>query len=214
MGILVVGFCAAFPFRHGEPPREWVVRNRAERAVTLGEGVSLQVPGQTSPAQLPPRSLHPGPIEGTVDEAGESDRPATSDKVVGPTQPPPLPDQYRPLFSAPAGNTRQGAPPASSESPRRDVPAFPASPPRQHTLRDGDTLESLALRFLGEPGRADEIFQANRDVLSDPNLLPVGTRIVIPRRGRAGETPAESSTPSRPPGPMVPLPANSFGSRG
>ena len=45
---------------------------------------------------------------------------------------------------------------------------------------DGDTLAALAQRYLGSPARAGEIFDANRDVLSDPELLPIGAELKIP----------------------------------
>jgi nucleoid-associated protein YgaU len=51
-------------------------------------------------------------------------------------------------------------------------------------LRDGDTLPELAQRFLGSTSRAPEIYDANRDLLSSPDLLPVGLSIVIPPRER------------------------------
>jgi nucleoid-associated protein YgaU len=49
-------------------------------------------------------------------------------------------------------------------------------------LRDGDTLEKLAERYLGSRDRAIEIYEANREVLPKPDLLPVGTAITIPPR--------------------------------
>jgi hypothetical protein len=38
----------------------------------------------------------------------------------------------------------------------------------------------LALRYLGDKQRAEEIAALNRDVFSDPSLLPVGREILIP----------------------------------
>ena len=51
---------------------------------------------------------------------------------------------------------------------------------RRHTIRDGDTLRKLAGRYLGDAERWQEIYDANRDALSDPELLPVGAMMVIP----------------------------------
>jgi nucleoid-associated protein YgaU len=58
----------------------------------------------------------------------------------------------------------------------------PPLPPRTYRLRDGDTLEWVAQRFLGTPERASELFAANRDVLARPDLLPVGVTIKLPQR--------------------------------
>ncbi len=63
-----------------------------------------------------------------------------------------------------------------------------AAPPdasaHTHTVVDGDTLASLAERYLGSCSRAGELFQANRDVLSDPELLPIGVELKLPPRQR------------------------------
>jgi nucleoid-associated protein YgaU len=60
--------------------------------------------------------------------------------------------------------------------------ARPADGPQTHRIVDGDTLEDLAARYLGSALRSGEIFQANRDVLSDPRLLPIGAELKIPGR--------------------------------
>ncbi len=56
----------------------------------------------------------------------------------------------------------------------------PAAPPREHRIRKLDTLEDLAERFLGSKDRAEELFEANRHVLKDRHILPLGTAIRIP----------------------------------
>lgn len=66
-------------------------------------------------------------------------------------------------------------------------PSKPPGKPRPYRLRDGDTLEKIAERFLGSRERAGEIFEANRDALARPDLLPVGVTIVVPPREQAGD---------------------------
>lgn len=51
---------------------------------------------------------------------------------------------------------------------------------RMHTIADGDTLSALALRYLGSSARATEIFDVNRDILSHPEVLPIGAELKIP----------------------------------
>lgn len=51
----------------------------------------------------------------------------------------------------------------------------------KHVVTNGDTLEKLAQRYLSDPGRALEIFDLNRDQLSNPHLLPIGVELRIPR---------------------------------
>ena len=64
------------------------------------------------------------------------------------------------------------------------------APSRTHKIRDGDTLANIAQRMLGDAGRANELFELNRNVLPSPQLLPLGVEIKIPAMdGRAGTSP-------------------------
>jgi nucleoid-associated protein YgaU len=49
-----------------------------------------------------------------------------------------------------------------------------------HKIRDGDTLTSLARRYLGDGGRFQEIFAANRQRLPNADVLPIGVEIEVP----------------------------------
>jgi nucleoid-associated protein YgaU len=68
--------------------------------------------------------------------------------------------------------------------------------PRTHRIVDGDTLSGLATRYLGRADRFGEIYEANRDVLRSPDVLPLGEILKIPS--------AEEPPPIRV-GPMVPI---------
>ncbi|MBL0001859.1 MAG: DUF2235 domain-containing protein [Sphingomonadales bacterium] len=49
-----------------------------------------------------------------------------------------------------------------------------------HEVQGGDTLAKLAKRYLGDTKRYDEIFDANRDQLDDPDEIFVGMVLKIP----------------------------------
>lgn len=68
--------------------------------------------------------------------------------------------------------------------------------PRTHRIVDGDTLSGLATKYLGRADRFGEIYEANRDVLRSPDVLPLGAMLKIPS--------AEEPPPMQI-GPMVPL---------
>ena len=51
-----------------------------------------------------------------------------------------------------------------------------------HTVKSGDTLSKLAQHFLGAPNRYMDIFNANKDQLSNPDMIKVGQRLKIPNR--------------------------------
>ena len=68
-----------------------------------------------------------------------------------------------------------------------------ASPPaRVHQIADGDTLSALAQKYYGDATAGGNIFAANRQVLADPDLLPIGRELQIPpRRSVTVQKPAQ-----------------------
>ena len=51
-----------------------------------------------------------------------------------------------------------------------------------HTVVAGDTLSKLAQRFYGDKMAYQRIFDANRDILKDPDLIHPGQVLKIPAR--------------------------------
>ena len=65
--------------------------------------------------------------------------------------------------------------------------AAPASAPASashanetYTVQSGDTLSAIAKKFLGNPNAYMEIFNANKDQLSDPDKIKPGQVLKIP----------------------------------
>lgn len=56
----------------------------------------------------------------------------------------------------------------------------PLQPARYHLVQSGDTLSGLAREYYGSSGQFNVIFNANRDILSDPNKIQPGQRLRIP----------------------------------
>ncbi|TRD22557.1 peptidoglycan-binding protein LysM [Palleronia caenipelagi] len=52
--------------------------------------------------------------------------------------------------------------------------------PRTHTVEKGDTLWAIAEKALGAGNRYNEIFEANRPMLSDPDKIYPGQVLRIP----------------------------------
>lgn len=50
-----------------------------------------------------------------------------------------------------------------------------------YTIEKGDTLWGIAAKFLGNGSKYPEIFEANREVIEDPDKIFVGQKIRIPR---------------------------------
>jgi nucleoid-associated protein YgaU len=66
--------------------------------------------------------------------------------------------------------------------------------PRTRVVVDGDSLRSLAQRYLGSSDRYMEIYEANRDVLASPDLLRIGMRLRIPSNSPKASEPSEYPT--------------------
>jgi len=56
-----------------------------------------------------------------------------------------------------------------------------SSAPRTYTVKAGDTLSKIAKETLGSAGDYMEIFNANRDQLSDPDKIKPGQVLKIPQ---------------------------------
>lgn len=50
-----------------------------------------------------------------------------------------------------------------------------------YTIESGDTLWGIAAKFLGNGSKYPEIFEANREVIEDPDKIFVGQKIRIPK---------------------------------
>lgn len=70
-------------------------------------------------------------------------------------------------------------PRTATAQPKPETPRSPGVL-QTHVIQSGDSLSSLAERYLGSQGKFQELYDANRGVLTDPNRLPLGTTIVIP----------------------------------
>jgi LysM repeat protein len=57
-----------------------------------------------------------------------------------------------------------------------------APPPeaRTHKVQPGDTLSKIAKQFYGDANKYMKIFEANKDQLSDPNMIKVGQVLKVP----------------------------------
>lgn len=97
----------------------------------------------------------------------------------------------------PAAASGKAPPPAARTSPAGAVtapratpqkPAAPTSQPasrpawREYVVKSGDNLFTIADRELGDAERWLEIYEINRDQMSTPDELEVGTKLKLPPR--------------------------------
>ena len=56
----------------------------------------------------------------------------------------------------------------------------PADAAQMYTVQAGDSLSAISQKFYGDANRYNEIFEANRPMLTDPNLIYPGQTLRIP----------------------------------
>ena len=69
----------------------------------------------------------------------------------------------------------------ASQSGQASQPAQSAQGAQSYTVKSGDTLSKIAKQFLGDANAYMEIFNANRDQLSDPDKIRPGQVLKIPQ---------------------------------
>jgi LysM repeat protein len=75
---------------------------------------------------------------------------------------------------------KAGAAPSAPASPRAPATAAETT----YTVKAGDTLSGIAKQFLGNANDYMEIFNANRDQLTDPDKIKPGQVLRIPQHAR------------------------------
>ena len=68
-----------------------------------------------------------------------------------------------------------------STAPKVDPPA------QTYTVNKGDTLSKIAKEFYGSANRWHEIYDANRDQISNPDLIKPGQVLKIPSGAKSGK---------------------------
>lgn len=61
-----------------------------------------------------------------------------------------------------------------------------------YVIQDGDTLQKISKKFYGSYSQWTRIYDANKDVLKDPNRVRSGIKIRIPLSGEGATTPVEN----------------------
>lgn len=159
--ILIGGICAATLFRRERPPEGPISPSSEEEFL-------LRCRAEEEAASFAAKERER--LAAVDRERQRRTRPATVVTPLDRHEPPPSlasdypePDRSAGLYSGATAGTTDG--------------------PQTHKIVDGDTLAALAERYLGSSARAQEIYEANRDVLHDPMLLPIGAELKIPPRG-------------------------------
>ncbi len=154
---------AAAPAPAAAAPGQWLIPEESLPPAVVPRADYLPPPG---PDRLPPvpvaAVVQPPDLNGTYRSTLQ-------------VPPPPLLDAHAP----PPAGVGWAAPPSQ---PVASAPlAAPADPPLStYVIRDGDDLAAISARFYGHPGVAAALWSANRDLIPNPDLLPIGAEIRLP----------------------------------
>jgi len=173
-------------------------------ALGIGSGRFVSNGGVTNftPLQAPSESYESPAVGLDQHSTGIGAQPAASEPDIRSPQPSPPSEQtgalppatpraYESLLSPPSTassslmDDRPYRQPLSSTWPQTlDEPPVsrddrPTKQILRHRIVDGDTLERLAFEYYGDSARADEILAANREVITDPELLRLGVELEI-----------------------------------
>lgn len=142
------------------------------------------------PLPLPPTALGAAGSEPDLSAAYRSTLAVPPPPLIDGQRPPPVAVGWTARFSREVQQRRELQPP----------------PAATYRVRDGDDLTGIASRFYGTPAAATLIWQANRGLLNDPAVLPIGAELVLPRPDAAGGQGRSIEPPPGQPGLPAPQP--------
>lgn len=67
-----------------------------------------------------------------------------------------------------------------NEDKQSNAPAGSYSLEQWHEVVSGDTLSKIAKKYYGDPSLYMTIFEANQNILKNPDLIKVGQKLRIP----------------------------------
>lgn len=175
LGILLVGAVAAFFYRHETPAAAPLPELKS--AAELDQEISEK----PMAPYVEPRT----PRVEASNSAGQRD--PFTDPEGGGLVP-------EPIAMEPAAENAPGAKLASSTTVKPLTPPLaPTMSETRHLVQRGDTLSSIAARYLGSSARFEEIYEANRDQLRDANDLRIGQELRIPSRPLPDASPIDEA---------------------
>lgn len=106
-------------------------------------------------------------------------------------------------LAMPASENKQSEAPAKPATPEKTPPSpAPAKPaPAKQTtyvVQKGDSLSLIARNTLGDSNRWKEIYDLNRDKLSNPNQISVGQELALPGSAKTSQPKTAGANSNKP----------------
>lgn len=219
LGVLLIGAVGAFFFRNEpEPAQRAPVLESAQEVNREIAEKRLTPYFEKIETDEPPRGTRTRPASDSRDVSDartgerklprweelqtERDDPFAEESSQGKNVPTPAPDPIR--FEAAATEPSAGPKPEHNQAwnPIDEgyvETALPKPAPTEivHEVQRGETLSSIAGKYLGSQARFHDIFEANRDQLRNANDLQVGMKLRIPDSKAKPAAAANASPPKR-----------------
>lgn len=194
VAVLLSTVLAALPFK------KQLLNKEAQNCERLSDfrwreaRASVPTPLKVREGESPAKELHASVANRQRATEGERENWVKHPVTIRETSKPPrIPETYRPLLqpgpaaSPPEGIRMKGTATAENSSgpeDRIETSSDGVTKPDdtriiRHRIRDGDTLQALAAKYLGDPGRHQEIYEANKDRLPSEEVLPLNLTIEI-----------------------------------
>ena len=161
----------AGPKKGDEPPPGKEIRPVAEEEYVIQEGDTFE--------SIAERKYGSRAYVSLLVKANPSVKPTAlrvGRKIVVPPKPEDAARAETPKVAEPSPAAARTPEPAAS--PAQADPA--AAGPRTYVVQPGDTLSGISLKLYNTSRHWEKLYEANRDKISDPGVMVVGTKLTVP----------------------------------
>ena len=158
--------------------REFGAKDPAARSARPEQFVDLSIMKELDSSGFIDRVYKSGAVAKVAPKAEPVAAPASAKPPVVEAKTKPLATEEKPKLAA-----KQV--PATSDKAQASAPTPKSSSSQQYTVKSGDTLSKLAGQFYNSGDKWEKIYEANKDVLKNPNYIYIGMKLMIPADDKA-----------------------------
>jgi len=158
--------------------RELGVKDPAARSARPEQFVDLSIMKELDSSGFIDRLYKSGAVAKVAPKAEPVAAPASA-------KPPVIEAKTKPLATEEKSKLAAKQVPATSDKAPVSAPMPKSTGSQQYVVKAGDTLGRLSEQFYSSPNKWEKIFEANKDVLKNPNYIYIGMKLIIPSDDKA-----------------------------
>jgi len=158
--------------------REFGAKDPAARSARPEQFVDLSIMKELDSSGFIDRVYKSGVVAKVAPKAEPVTAPAAA-------KPPVVEAKTKPLATEEKSKLAAKQVPATSDKAQTSAPTPKSSGSQQYTVKSGDTLSKLAGQFYNSGDKWEKIYEANKDVLKNPNYIYIGMKLMIPADDKA-----------------------------